>query len=46
MCCETCPEYEECAAKNRLKDDCCKKCPDYEQCYERDFGDEDYEDRN
>ncbi len=36
MCCESCPEYEECAAKNKLKDDCCKRCPDHDSCFAAD----------
>lgn len=36
MCCESCPEYEECAAKNKLKDDCCGRCPDYVSCFAAD----------
>ena len=36
MCCESCPEYEECAAKNKLKDDCCRRCPDYDSCFAAD----------
>lgn len=36
MCCESCPEYEECAAKNKLKDDCCGRCPDYGSCFAAD----------
>lgn len=33
MCCESCPDYEDCAARDRLKDGCCKKCPDYNMCF-------------
>lgn len=33
MCCDSCPKYEECSVKDRLRDDCCKVCPDYGNCY-------------
>lgn len=40
MCCETCPEYEECAVKDKLKESCCKRCPDHEFCFSQDENDE------
>ena len=33
MCCESCPDYEECAARDRLKNNCCGRCPDYNSCF-------------
>lgn len=32
MCCEECPEYEQCEEHNYLKDNCCLKCPEYYSC--------------
>lgn len=32
MCCEICPEYEDCEKVERLKNYCCEECPDYEAC--------------
>ena len=33
MCCELCPQYHDCAARDKLKERCCKICPDIESCY-------------
>lgn len=41
MCCDICPKYLECEAKNRLKDECCSQCPEYNYCQGEDR-DEDY----
>ena len=35
MCCESCPNYEECAVNEKLKEKCCPKCPDYDACFGR-----------
>ena len=37
MCCDTCPRYQECEEKNRLKDKCCRQCPDYDYCQEEEL---------
>ena len=34
MCCDICPQHEECEAGNRLKENCCRQCPEYEYCTE------------
>lgn len=34
MCCELCPQYEDCLEINELNPDCCPECPDYEKCIE------------
>jgi len=41
MCCELCSQYDDCAAKNKLKERCCKICPDYDSCYPADEEEED-----
>lgn len=32
MCCEVCPDYNDCKLEGILKDNCCEECPDYEEC--------------
>jgi len=43
MCCESCPDYEECAINNRLRNKCCDKCPDYNVCFGNDKPEEEDE---
>jgi hypothetical protein len=32
MCCEICPDYNDCEMAGYLKENCCEECPDYEEC--------------
>lgn len=32
MCCELCPEFEECEHYSEWPEYCCPKCPEYEDC--------------
>jgi len=32
MCCEICPDYNDCEMTGYLKENCCEECPDYEEC--------------
>jgi hypothetical protein len=47
MCCELCPEFEECEDSFEGSEYCCLKCPEYEDCPSRleldydNFGDDD-----
>lgn len=38
MCCRACPGYEECRAKQSLRDDCCERCPYFVACMEAEPG--------
>ncbi len=47
MCCEICPDYNNCEMEGYLKENCCEECPDYEECmglvkegFEEDFDEE------
>ena len=43
MCCESCPKYEDCLVKDKIKDNCCTVCPDYDSCFSFEEKEEDIE---